>query len=121
MPKFLTPLRVEQVDDAMWRLTAPLGYASGICGIVDVPVGFETDFCSVPRLPLAFMVDGNIGQRAGVVHDFLYSDPHFSRAVADAVLREALMVCDVGWFRAGTMWVAVRCFGWLYKKNVKGD
>jgi hypothetical protein len=54
----------------------------------------------------------DVGQPAAVIHDYLYRFRFTSRAVADAILDEALKVLGVSWWRRKAMWAAVRTFGW---------
>jgi hypothetical protein len=99
-----------------------------------IPADFVTDFASVPRLPFAYLLYGGIGNRAGVVHDALYSawkriqvftliegvkvDYEVTRSWADEVLRSALQECGVGFFARNMMYSAVRLAGWkFYKKD----
>lgn len=112
MPQFLTPLRVEQVNGAMWRLLAPLHYASSLTDPIAVPVGFLTDFASVPRLPFSYWLFGGIGQAAAVVHDWLYQTHLVNRQVADAIFDEALGVLGISVWRRWPMWTALRIGGW---------
>jgi hypothetical protein len=100
---------------------------------VTVPAGFVTDFCSVPRIPFAYLLFGNIGNRAGVAHDALYSPWNKIRVVdqktqqfvaqdrawADSVLGAALKECGVGWFARAMMVSAVRLAGWNFYKHTK--
>ncbi|HEM7839781.1 TPA: DUF1353 domain-containing protein [Burkholderia multivorans] len=119
MSAFLTELEVELVSDATnsgrgtWRLTAPLVYQSDIAQqTFTVPAGFETDFASVPRVPVAFLLAADSAHEASALHDFLYTSPHpVSRAMADAVLREAAVVSGVPAWRAWLMWAGVRIGG----------
>ncbi len=110
---WLTPLRCEQIDEGTWILTDELHYLSARIGEIIVPAAFATDFASVPRLPLAYLLAGGVGDRAAVIHDFLYrSVPHpTDRATADAVFYDALIDCGISSWRAYLMWSAVRCFG----------
>jgi hypothetical protein len=99
-------------DDGLWRLTAPLVYQSDVAGrIFAVPVGFVTDLASVPRIPIAYLLAGGTSNEASVVHDFLYSTRPVTRAIADAVLREASAVTDVPAWRRWLMWAGVRICG----------
>jgi len=141
MGRFLNELRVEKVthraNDRLYQLTEPLIYDSNTVGTIIVPKGFKTDFSSVPRLPFAFWFFGAIGDEAGALHDYLYTDhitgcngTAIDRATADKILRGAIyhdlmMSIDeyesftVGnglknlwaYFTAWCFWVAVRGFG----------
>ena len=98
-----------EMDNQNWQLISPLVYESAAAGkTVTVPAGFITDFVSFAPLK-------NIGQRAAVVHDFLYSLPEFDRGIADEVLKEALESVGVSAILAIDMFVAVRAFGGSHK------
>ncbi len=115
MSRFLSRLYLVDADDndtGRWFLFAPLVYESDIAGrVITVPAGFPTDLASTPRIPIIYEACGNIAVRAAVVHDYLYSSGRESRAVADAVLREAAAVTGVSWWQRWAMYVGVRVGG----------
>lgn len=115
MSKFLSRLYLVDADDmdtGKWFLFAPLVYESKVAGrVITVPAGFPTDLASTPRIPLIYEACGNIAVRAAVVHDYLYTSGRESRAVADAVLREAAAITGVSWWRRWAMWAGVRVGG----------
>lgn len=112
MSEFMTTLDVRMLPEteggARWMLLAPLVYDSETLGTVVVPAGFVTDFVSFEPLK-------DVGQRAAVVHDYLYSDHGTPRETADTVLREALLVVGVDAMLADAMYDAVRLFGASHK------
>lgn len=135
--KFLSPLNVVEVTEGIWNLNKPF-YCLVINGEqrveVIIPDGFHSDFCSTPRIPFAYLLYGGIGNRAGVLHDALYSawkkiavfslidgvkvDYEVTRAWADEVLKAGLKECGVGFFARNMMYSAVRMAGWkFYKKD----
>lgn len=93
-----------------------------------IPKWFFTDLTSVPRLPFAYLLFADIGRRAGLVHDALYSpwpaikacelfsrQPHvIQRNWADEVLYGALISCNVPAWKARLMWLAVKAMGGKY-------
>lgn len=119
MSEFITPLCVQDVDDrsndgrGTWKLLSPLVYRSDVAGqTFTAPAGMLTDFASTPRFPpIAFALCGDIGHPAAVIHDSLYISQLVSREMADAVLREALIVCGVAPWRAWMMHAGVRLGG----------
>lgn len=115
MSKFLTELEVENataVDDGNWRLLAPLVYQSDVAGqIFTVPAGMVTNFASVPRIPVAFLLFGATSSEAAALHDGLYTYQWVSRAMSDAVLKEASAVTGVAAWRRWAMYLGVRAFG----------
>lgn len=116
MGRFLSPLTVEQVTPgdgaslATWRLLAPFAFDSSAVGVIEVPAGFVTNFCSVPRAPLTAWLFGDMGDRAGTLHDWLYTS-RLDRSTCDAVLYEALLADSVPRWRAWCMWQGVRLGG----------
>ena len=117
MGKFLTELHVVPVDDSeggrsVWQLEYPLVYESDTLGTsVAVPDGFLTDFASVPRLPIIYLFMNDVGQKAAVIHDYLYRNGLFTRKLADQTLREALKDIGVSAWRRSLMYAAVRVGG----------
>jgi hypothetical protein len=118
MSAFLTKLQVQPAtgkDDGQWQLVANLLYQSDVAACTFmVPKGFITNFASVPRIPIIYELAGDTSSEAATVHDFLYTTHPVSRAVADAVLREASAATDVPAWRRGLMWAGVRVFGWSH-------
>ncbi len=115
MSRFLTRLAIEAAtdqDDGKWIVTAPLVYESDVAKrTITVPAGFPTDLASTPRIPFVYEACGNIAAAAAVVHDYLYTSGRESRAIADAVLREAAGVTGVSGWRRWLMWAGVRAGG----------
>lgn len=117
-PAFLTELQVVLVDDAAaegrgtWRLMAPLVYRSAVAGSdITVPPGFVTDFESVPRVPGIFTWLGDRFSRIAAVHDWLYTCHSVEREVADAVLREGVLLTGGSLIEAEAIYHGVRAFG----------
>lgn len=118
MSKFITPLRLERLEDSSrdgrgtWLLIDPLVYESDKAGIIiTVPKGFVTDLASVPRLPFAYLLTGGIGHAAAVVHDALYTTHQVTREMADDVFYEALLLLGIPKPQAWLMWAGVRVGG----------
>lgn len=116
MSRYLTSLDVRLLSgdegDSKWMLVSPLLYESDVANaIIKVPTAFETDFASVPRVPIIFDIMGDLAHAAAVLHDYLYATGEVSRRLADAVLREAVIVSGLAPWRAWIMYFAVRTFG----------
>ena len=95
-----------------WRLNEPVVYQSDVAGqTFTVPAGFVTDLASVPRWPVVYLLAGGTANEASVVHDFLYTTRPVTRALADAVLKEASAVTGVPAWRRWLMWIGVRVGG----------
>lgn len=118
----LTPLIVELLDDhgerAIWRLAAPLEYASEMLQtVLHVPAGFITDLASVPRIAVAYMLAGGHANWEAVVHDYLYRERlDLSERQADDVFLEAMESDGEAVWRRQAMYHAVRMFGKRGKK-----
>lgn len=114
MSRFLSPLRVEEVDEfaGTWRLTEPLAFDSEVLGrVVTVPAGFVTDFASVPRILGIYDLEGGRCNKAAVIHDWLYSVQCVDRETCDKVLREAIRASGYSAITAGLFYAAVRLGG----------
>jgi hypothetical protein len=113
MSQFLSKLVLEAGDaDGAWVVAQPFYYDSDVAKrVITVPRGFPTDLASTPRIPLVYEVAGNIATKAAVIHDYLYTSGQESRAVADAVLREAAELAGVSWWQRWTMYIGVRIGG----------
>jgi hypothetical protein len=86
---------------------------------------FVTDLCSVPRMPFAHLLFGGIANRAGGMHDGLYSNwakivarklfsgekHEVTKAWADDVFYAGLIACGVPAWKAYWMWMGVKVFG----------
>jgi len=137
--EFLNDLLMREVHNGIFELHTPFYCAvvndDGSVVEVIVPRGFLTDLCSVPRAPFAYLLFGGLGNKAGVLHDALYS-PYgevrveemqsrkkieVTRDWADAVLYAALATCNVGWFARWMMYKGVRVFGWQFYRRIYSD
>ena len=115
MSEFKTPLEVRLLPEndggPRWQLISPLVYQSDVMGReISVPVAFITDFVS-------FCLLKNVGHRASVIHDYLYSCGNVSQEIADKVLKEALEVSDVPEELCELMYLAVYEFGKSHKES----
>ena len=119
--EFLTPLRVEQVNDDNWRLTWPLRYWSALLqSLYEVPEGFVTDFASVPRMPFIYWFMGGKAEAPAVLHDWFYrtNSIEVTRDTADALLYESVTAAGYWRVRAWLMWAGVRIGGyWSFKER----
>uniref|UniRef100_A0A6M3KWM3 DUF1353 domain-containing protein n=1 Tax=viral metagenome TaxID=1070528 RepID=A0A6M3KWM3_9ZZZZ len=120
MSRFLDPLRYEvtgelsdgrPVYELLERFRYDYSRALGIEQIVWVPAGFRTDLCSTPRL-VWILIPPWMGEKAGVIHDWMYRQGTHDRRVADAIYCQALRELGIDPIRRIFMWAAVRVFGW---------
>jgi hypothetical protein len=76
---FPLPLETEQLSERWHRVLSGFDAVVEEEGkaplVIHVPHGFVTNFASVPRLPFAYLLFGGRGNRAAVVHDYLYEPP----------------------------------------------
>jgi hypothetical protein len=79
--------------------------------MICVPKGFVTDLASIPRIPIIYLLLNGFADEPGVIHDYLYSTGIYSRAKADAILREACLTTGVPRWRAELIYLGVRLFG----------
>jgi hypothetical protein len=108
-------------DGRKWELRCAFDYHVGSedsPDVIHVPLGFVTDFASVPQIFWSILPPTGKYGKASVIHDYLYQSKIRSRMQADAIFHEAMLVLKVPKWKAGLMYWAVRCFGWLgYSKN----
>lgn len=116
---FLSTLEFESIRGSnSYRLTKPLIYQHDNLILV-VPAGFVTDLASTPSY-VKFAVDDNEAdiRDAAVVHDWMYSEAKYPRAVADEVLFLGMRELGASWIKAKMVFWSVRLFGGShYGKN----
>ena len=108
----VTPL----ADGKTWVVLRDFGYDVGTEDSgdrINVAVGFKTDFASIPRLFWIVLPKWGRYGNAAVVHDWLYWTQERSRRAADDIFLEGMCVLGVGGLTRGTIYTAVRWFGWL--------
>jgi len=117
MSSFTDPLCVEiQANGVCGKLLQEFDYHVGSeesPDIIHVPAGFITDFASTPF----FIWKTGLYSKAAVIHDYLYQSKLRSRAMADLIFKEAMIVLGVHPFKAHIFYLSVRCFGWIGYKN----
>jgi len=114
-----------------WEVGSPLTYEVGAEGSgesITVPPGATTDLASIPRAFWRLYPPDGPWLKAAVVHDWLYRNQGincgqmvraegvnwrvtYSRAQADAILKEAMGVLGVGWLEREVIYRAVRLGG----------
>lgn len=118
-PAFRSKLIVDAFKGFPYELIEPLIYDSAVLGqTVVVPSGFLTDFASIPWFFHRILPKDGPYNPAAVIHDRLYArgsvtayGPTITRAQADAVLNEAMEVCQVATWRRWLIYRAVRLGG----------
>lgn len=119
---FPTPKPQFELEDEFkgtYRLLAEFVYFSELLDqTIIVPKDFLTDFASVPRIVGAYLLFGGKGQRAAIVHDWMYSNPGlFDRKLADDLFLEALFASGYSAAVAYPMYLGVRVGGWVAWKK----
>ena len=108
----------EPVDKTKWFQTiAPFAYISEDGTRYDIPVGTYTDFASIP---VAFRwLISRFGRHspAALLHDWLTKWKIVSRKKADMLLREAMKVLGVSWWKRRIMYRSVRIYSVLTRKK----
>lgn len=121
---------INQAGRTLWDLVSELPYEVGEEGsgeVITAPAGMRTDLGSIPRAVWSWgFAPNGPGSKAYVIHDFLYATAGtcmwmgevrrtrpkpYSRAEADAILREALAVLGVPLWKRMAIWAAVRAGG----------
>lgn len=87
------------------------GYKEDGAGVV-VPKGFVTDFASIPRFLWPILSPWDVYCKACIIHDYLYRTKTCSRKLADQTMYEAAIVIGTPKWKAKTLYIAVRLFGW---------
>lgn len=117
---FPLPLETEQINETWHRVVngfdAVVEEEGQETVVIHVPHGFVTNFASVPRLPFAYLLYGGKGNRAAVVHDYLYAQAERPRNWCDAVFHHGLMALapEIKQNEADAMYWGVRTAGEKY-------
>ena len=102
-------------------------------GVIDAHIGngFVTDFASTPRVLWWLLQPTGRCAAAGLLHDWCYEYGTLNirrdglplcavtRAQADKLLRDGVVLAGCRRATAWAMWAAVRMFGWLHWKGGK--
>lgn len=111
-PDYFGRLVVRQMRNGRtWVTQSIFGFASSLGIEANVPIGFATDYASIPRALWSFLPPTGTYAAAAVVHDWLYWLQMTTRAEADEVFRQAMLVSCVGAAKRATIHRAVRLFG----------
>lgn len=130
--RFLTPLRLEDIDGQTMALLEPLKfYSSDLKQIVRVDPPFVTDFASIPRLFQNVVPRNGRYDRPAVIHDAGYRGElrditgailSLTKARVDSLFREGMAAEGVGRFTRNAMYLSVRIFGrGSFQKASSGD
>jgi len=103
-------------DGRTWKLVKSFSYHVGSRNsrtVIKVPKGFVTDFASVPQFLWWWMPYWGKYGKGAIVHDYLYQHHIYSRAMADAIFKEAMVAGKTPKWKARLMYFGVRIGGWL--------
>jgi hypothetical protein len=116
------PLVRDLEDGIRQQLQESLAYTTrdGLWTIV-VPALFATDYASIPQLLQNILPARGRGNRANILHDYLYQraprDPRtgdqVTQAAADAIKLEGDQVLGERWSRRWAMYLGLRLGGWV--------
>lgn len=87
---------------------------------IHIPKGFTTDLDSVPHIPGIFALYKGRSRVAALIHDYLYAEGKWSRKEIDRLFLHYMIDDGIPTWIARSMYLAVRCFGWLYYKRAEG-
>lgn len=110
---FKSDLTLVALTPDLWYLAEDLVYV-GSRGIITAPRGFITDLASIPRAfrNLALTDVDGISRRPGAIHDWIYAGCRWmGKAIADDILREALLSEGMSKAGAACYYYAVDWFG----------
>lgn len=114
MSQFTTPAILEMLDHYQWRVVQEFSYFTDALPertVIVVPAGSITDLTSVPRLLWTIFPPIGKYAKAAIIHDYLYDQALYSKAIADSVFYEAMGVLEVPQWRRWVMYQAVKWFG----------
>lgn len=126
VPRFITALDVRDDNGLPFTLLNPLRYVTNVdhLGTFEVPAGFKTDYASIPRVLWNVLPPVGAYDKAAVLHDHLYQTGKLhglkvSRGEADAILREAMEVCQVSRVVRWAIYSGVRLGGWRFWRQYR--
>ena len=127
-PKFLGELVIQEYHPYEWLLYRELEYITVTRGreeIIKAEIGFRTDLASIPRILHSLIPQNGRHRKPAVIHDKLYRTAglhDYTRAQADAIFLEAMLLVGVPRYRAYLMYSGVRAGGWItWKKALEAN
>lgn len=108
---------VEREGADYWRLNKQLRFMYSVDGSVrtiTVPAGFELDFASIPVFAQCWFKRHGRYSAASAIHDWLYHNKLGTRADADKIFLEAMVVLKVPRWKRNLFYRAVRIGGGMY-------
>ena len=123
MNPYPDPIKLEDVgmsgDVRIFRTIERFRFRSKKHGEIEVPAGTYTDGASIPRVFWSILSPFGEYFKAALPHDHLYTPANktLTRAQADDILREGMVVLGVHPVKRFAIYRAVRMFGW---RNYRG-
>lgn len=116
MSSKFSPLRVEDISNGgkHFVLVESLTWNSDKFSLITVPQGFDTDLASIPRPLWALLPPFGSYDRAGVIHDWMYTvgpKANWTRRDADEALLEGMEDLGVGKWTRRVIYAGVRLGG----------
>ncbi len=114
---------VKRVRRGVWRLREDLVLSFSVDNKLHwlhVPAGFESNLATVPWWLWWIFPPSDDYFYSVILHDYLYAGrTSFSRFMADALMREAMLAEGVPAWRRALMWWGVRTFGGWYWEGIE--
>jgi hypothetical protein len=111
---FTTPADLRMLDRYRWQLLADFEYHVGgypSHEVIRVPAGTVTDLASVPRLLWVVFPPHGRYAKAAIMHDYLYANAIGTKARADRIFLETMVILQVPRARRWLIYIAVRWYG----------
>lgn len=126
IPRFPSPLRLEEVDSRRWKVLEDFLFVDGVGRTWRVPAGFVTDLASVPRALWGLYPPFGSYEDAAVVHDFMYTyqstlSPEVDKGFADDHLMQGMVARGTGWLTRHAVYWGVKVGGGPAWRGHKAD
>lgn len=116
----LSRLPLPKLEPVPWRKDTWLLLEDWHYLDIFIPRYFFCDLDSIPRFPYIYTYLKGYARTSAMVHDWLYATAAVSRAEADQVFYDFMILEGVHRYRAKLIFYAVRTFGDLFYDKKKG-
>lgn len=117
MARFSGPLITEKLTDDLWKVVEPFTFFPDGFICVMVPKNLVSDFASIPEIFWNLLPKDGTYDQSAVVHDYCYTLKDRPRKECDQIFLQGMKTLGVGWWTRGTMYNALRLFGWIAWNN----
>jgi len=103
----------------LFKLEKPYRFFSSK-GLITIPAGFISDGYSIPSALWSWCNPFAKGMESSLFHDYFYKKDcpyNFTRAEADDLLLEGMVICGVSFLKRRAIYRAVRMFGGMSWKK----